>query len=190
MEKQRLFVDMDGTLAVFNPVDTLETLYEKGYFLYLMPQHNVVNAVRSIIMHNPEIEVFILSAYLSDSAYALQEKNAWLDHFLPEVDRKHRIFTPCGSDKKLAIQGGIRSNDYLLDDYTKNLDAWEPPAKGIKLLNGINHTKGTWLKNRIRLNRKPQELANIIVSVMKGKTQIYDDKQELIKRKPERGRSR
>ena len=73
MEKQRLFVDMDGTLAVFTPVDTLETLYEKGYFLYLMPQHNVVNAVRSIIMHNPEIEVFILSAYLSDSAYALQE---------------------------------------------------------------------------------------------------------------------
>ena len=82
--------------------------------------------------------------------------------------------------------GGIRSND----DYTKNLDAWEPPAKGIKLLNGINHTKGTWLKNRIRMNRKPQELATLIISVMKGKTQIYDDKQELIKRKPERGRLR
>lgn len=27
-EKQRLFVDMDGTLAVFTPVDELETLYE------------------------------------------------------------------------------------------------------------------------------------------------------------------
>ncbi len=189
-EKQRLFVDMDGTLAVFTPVDTLETLYEKGYFLYLMPQHNVVNAVRSIIMHNPEIEVFILSAYLSDSAYALQEKNAWLDHFLPEVDRKHRIFTPCGSDKKLAIQGGIRSNDYLLDDYTKNLDAWEPPAKGIKLLNGINHTKGTWLKNRIRLNRKPQELANIIVSVMKGKSKIYDDSRDLTMKRSTIGKTR
>lgn len=31
MPKKRLFVDMDGTLAVFRNVDTLETLYEKGY---------------------------------------------------------------------------------------------------------------------------------------------------------------
>ena len=30
--KNRLFVDMDGTLAVFKTVDTMETLYEKGYF--------------------------------------------------------------------------------------------------------------------------------------------------------------
>lgn len=48
MEKQRLFVDMDGTLAVFTPVDTLETLYEKGYFLYFNAAHNVVNAVRQL----------------------------------------------------------------------------------------------------------------------------------------------
>lgn len=31
-KKQRLFVDIDGTLAVFKPVDTLETLYEKRVF--------------------------------------------------------------------------------------------------------------------------------------------------------------
>ena len=41
-EKQRLFVDMDGTLAVFRQVDELETLYEKGYFLNLAPQRNVL----------------------------------------------------------------------------------------------------------------------------------------------------
>lgn len=189
-ERQRLFVDMDGTLAVFTPVDTLETLYEEGYFLHLKPQQNVVDAVKQIITNNPEIEVFILSAYLSDSAYALKEKNAWLDHFLPELDQKHRIFMPCGCDKKQAIQGGIRSNDYLLDDYTANLNAWEPPAKGIKLLNGINHTKGTWLKNRIRMNRKPQELANIIVSVMKGKSKIYDDSRDLTMKRSTTGKTR
>lgn len=174
-ERQRLFVDMDGTLAVFTPVATLETLYEKGYFLNLEPQKNVVQAVRTIISEKPEIEVFILSAYLSDSTYALQEKNAWLDYHLPEIDKEHRVFTPCGSDKKLAIKGGIRSDDYLLDDYTLNLNDWEPPAKGIKLLNGINHTKGTWSKNRIRWDRQPQELADMIVSVMQGKIQIYDN---------------
>ena len=38
----RLFVDMDGTLAEFRSVDTLETLYEKGYFAELRPQETVV----------------------------------------------------------------------------------------------------------------------------------------------------
>lgn len=73
-EKQRLFVDIDGTLAVFKPVDTLETLYEKGYFLNLAPHENVVAAVKEIVTNHPEIEVNILSAYLTDSQYALQEK--------------------------------------------------------------------------------------------------------------------
>lgn len=104
-KKQRLFVDIDGTLAVFKPVDTLETLYEKGYFLNLAPHENVVAAVKEIVTNHPEIEVNILSAYLTDSQYALQEKNEWLDRYLPEIDQTHRIFVPCGSDKKEGIGG-------------------------------------------------------------------------------------
>ena len=144
-KKQRLFVDIDGTLAVFKPVDTLETLYEKGYFLNLAPHENVVAAVKEIVTNHPEIEVNILSAYLTDSQYALQEKNEWLDRYLPEIDQTHRIFVPCGSDKKEGI-GGIRSDDFLLDDYTHNLNEWQPPARGIKLLNAINHTRGSWAR--------------------------------------------
>ena len=66
----RLFVDMDGTLAVFQSVDTLEKLYEKDYFLNLRPQINVIDGIRFIIKNHPEVEVFILSAVLSDSPYA------------------------------------------------------------------------------------------------------------------------
>lgn len=126
--KQRLFVDMDGTLAVFKPVDELETLYEEGYFKRLAPQRNVVEAVRKIIMEHPEIEVNILSAYLTDSEYALKEKNEWLDRYLPEINQDHRIFVACGADKKEGIRDGIRKTDFLLDDYTKNLNEWQPPA--------------------------------------------------------------
>ena len=61
---------------------------------------NVVAAVKEIVTNHPEIEVNILSAYLTDSQYALQEKNEWLDRYLPEIDQTHRIFVPCGSDKK------------------------------------------------------------------------------------------
>lgn len=128
-DNQRLFVDMDGTLAVFNPVVELETLYEQGYFLTLKPLDNVVQAVKSIIHNHPDVEVNILSAYMTDSKYALSEKNTWLDNNLPEIDKQHRVFVPCGSDKKEYIKDGIRSNDYLLDDYTQNLTFWQPPAR-------------------------------------------------------------
>lgn len=165
--KKRLFVDMDGTLAEFKQIDTLEQLYEKGYFENLQPQMEVVNAVKTIIRECPDVEVNILSAVLSDSPYALQEKNSWLDRYLPELDAAHRLFPPCGSDKKEVIKGGITPNDFLLDDYTLNLNAWEPPARGIKLLNGINHTRGTWQNAMVEGKKGADSLAEDIVNIIR-----------------------
>lgn len=142
-KKQRLFVDMDGTLAIFKHLDTMEPLYEKGYFLNLEPMKNVVDGIHNIIRDYPKIDVYVLSAVLSDSKYALQEKNEWLDKHLPQLPVEKRIFSRCGNDKKNYVKGGVHSNDILLDDYTKNLLEWKP-GKGIKLLNGINHTNKTW----------------------------------------------
>lgn len=172
--KKRVFVDMDGTLAVFKPVDTLETLYEKNYFLDLEPQVNLVEAVKEIIKKD-EVEVFILSAVLTDSDYALDEKNKWLDKYLPEVDEKHRIFPPCWKDKKLFIPEGIRNNDFLIDDYTHNLTLWSPPAKGIKLLNGINDTKGTWQDSKLSFNKSSSELTEDILSIVLNDKLIKHD---------------
>lgn len=155
----RLFVDMDGTLAEFHPVDTLEALYEKGYFENLPPNQNVVHAISSLIASQLELDVHILSAYLSDSPYALEEKKAWLDKYLPELPEDRRIFVPCGQDKKAYVPGGIRPTDCLLDDYSLNLHNWEPPAMGIKLLNGINGSHGTWTKESIRYDAQPEVMA-------------------------------
>ena len=174
--KKRLFVDMDGTLAEFKNIDTLETLYEKDYFLDLKPQTNVVEAVKDIIKKNKnDIEVFILSAVLSDSKYALQEKNEWLDRYLPEIDKNHRIFSPCGENKRKYIPEGIRNDDFLLDDYTHNLILWSPPAKGIKLLNGINHTKGTWQDSRLSFNKSCSELSKNITDIVLNDLKIKDE---------------
>lgn len=112
---------------------------------------------------------------MTDSQYALQEKNEWLDRYLPEIDQTHRIFVPCGSDKKEGI-GGIRSDDFLLDDYTHNLNEWQPPARGIKLLNAINHTRGSWEHDRIRYDRTPTDLADGIISIMRDERRIFDEK--------------
>ncbi len=143
MYQKRLFVDMDGVLAKFNQVDTMETLYEKGYFKNLEPMKNVLHAICDVI-ENKQAEVFILSAVLEDSPYAKSEKNEWLDKYLPEIDDEHRIFPACGEDKRTYVPSGVKDTDYLLDDYTKNLKSWQKDGQGIKLINGINHTKGTW----------------------------------------------
>lgn len=174
MEKKRIFVDMDGTLAVFKTVEQLEVLYEEGYFRNLVPQENVLQATRNLIQNYPDVEVYVLSAYLSDSAYALHEKNEWLDQFLPEVDSAHRVFVPCGEDKSVYVPGELRPDDYLLDDYTVNLNAWEPPARGIKLMNGINGTHGTWQGSKISFARKPEEMAELIYSAVINNERIDD----------------
>lgn len=174
-DRQRLFVDMDGTLAEFKTVDTLETLYEKDYFINLKPNENVLGAIKQLIADN-DFDVYILSAYLTDSRYALEEKNAWLDKYLPELPQEKRLFVPCGTDKSVAVPGHIRPDDYLLDDYTKNLSEWEPPAKGIKLINGINHTNGTWQGDKIQFTHAPEELSSMISDVMKGWTHFYEDR--------------
>ena len=166
-QKHRLYVDMDGTLAEFKVVTYEEQLFEERYFADLKPQENVVKAIKDIIENNPEIEVFVLSAYLTDSNYALKEKNEWHDRYIPEIQRAHRVFVPCGTDKK-AVIADLSKSDYLLDDYTKNLNDWEPPARGVKLLNNINNTHGTWQGDRLDFNRDPKSLAESIVSIMNG----------------------
>ncbi len=164
MISPRLFVDMDGTLAVFQQIDRLEQLYEKGYFAALPPIRNAVDAVRKIC-HRHDCEVYILSAAV-DSPYAVSEKNQWLNHFLPEIPEEHRIFIPCGENKAEYVPYGIRKTDVLLDDYTKNLLEW--PEKGIKLLNGINHTKGVWQGKCLDAALPPDQMAEQLLNCFQG----------------------
>lgn len=173
-EKIRLFVDMDGTLAEFKPVETLETLYEKGYFENLEAIPNIVAAIKEIANNRPDIDLHIMSSYLSDSPYALNEKNAWLNKHLPEIPAEKRIFPPCGKDKKDYVPGGIKETDVLLDDYSHNLKNWEPPAMGIKVLNGINGNNGTWKKAAVNHDVNPQELAAQIITAAENATIVKE----------------
>ena len=177
-DKLRLYVDMDGTLAEFKTVDTLEVLYEEGYFRNLKPNEKVVDAVKDIIKNNKDIEVYILSAYLTDSKYALKEKEEWIEQYLPEIPKENQIYLPCGVSKSDFIQekmGRLNEKDFLLDDYTINLNEWEPPAKGIKLLNGINHTRGTWKNNRVSYDRSPEDMSNVITDMMRYGKVVMDE---------------
>lgn len=171
----RLFVDMDGTLAEFRKVTALEELYERGYFSGLRPQENVVTAIRRLA-RDPSVQVYVLSAVLFDSHYALDEKNSWLDRYLPELGREQRIFAPCGESKALYISSYLCPEDILLDDYTVNLEDWRMHGgTGVKLLNGINHTRRSWDGARLSKARLPGQLADALLTVARG-GMIRDDR--------------
>lgn len=142
---------MDGTLAKWHNA-TPEELLEEGYFRNLEPNEDLLNDVNELISQGEN--VYILSCYLTDSKYALEEKKEWCREHLPELSEDKYVFVPYGESKaKVFNERGlspITNTDYLIDDYSKNLFEWkEFGGIGVKYHNGINHTKGTWVGLRI-----------------------------------------
>jgi len=141
MENKRLFIDMDGTLARFHDeINYLERMFEKDFFRNLLPFENMVAGIRKFMDNHPEVEVYILSAKVEgEPPYCEEEKHTWLNQFLPEIPKDHRIFTKMGRPKAEYIPGGLRANDYLLDDYNKGLNQFLfDGGKAIKCHNNIN----------------------------------------------------
>ena len=100
----------------------------------------------------------------ADFPFAKDEKNYWLDKYLPEIDQAHRIFTVVGRKKTDYIPGGVQPTDILLDDYNKNLEAWEAAGGiGIKLLNGLN-TRKTWKGTCVRSNVTIKEIFETLLN--------------------------
>lgn len=162
----KLFVDLDGTAAEWHSASRYEDLFNEGYFLKLNPYKEVVEAVGQI--YNSGVEVFTLSAYLTESKYALEEKSRWISKHLPFVDTLHRLFVPqdiIKSDYVSAVLGtSIGSDFYLLDDYSKNLHEWKHAGgTGIKLLNGVNGTNGSWKGHSVSRFQDGDELCREIL---------------------------
>ena len=142
MSKTRLFLDMDGTLARFHDIDKMymEAMWTQGFYTNLRPFENLVEGMKLFIGAHPEVEVYVLSAYLdTDPPFIVGEKDGWIEKYLPEIPSERRIFTRAGDNKADYIDG-IGTNDYLMDDYNKNLFEFEAAgAHGIKFRNDVNH---------------------------------------------------
>lgn len=165
----RCFLDMDGTLAEWKTTTAFEDLFEEGYFKNLKSHDNLILAIKAALVKTG-VEGYINSHYLRESKYALREKNEWVDEKFPEIPRHNRIFSACGTNKTLFVPGGIKANDILIDDYTPNLLAWEAAGgTGIKFMNGINGTKGTWDGIRIDKKDTPEEIARTIIRTFREK---------------------
>lgn len=156
---------MDGVLAEFKKVNSIDKLYEKGYFANLKPMQNVIAAI-DYIHDETDIEVNILTSFLSDSNYAKKEKMEWLDKYLPDLLPSNYIFVPYGIPKRFYISDRLSRSDFLLDDYTPNLLDWNKKGTGIKLLNGINNTNGTWVnRNGLCVKHDDKELEFALIEL-------------------------
>lgn len=130
-----LFVDMDGTLVTWKQAACFEELLQENYFRDLPPYKEVVDAINWLNSTYPEIDVHILSAYMPENPYSVNEKNEWLDTYLPAIPKANRIFVPCGISKAEAAakaigESTINSSCILLDDYSVNLHDWKENGGG------------------------------------------------------------
>lgn len=204
MNKPRLFVDMDGVLAEWKTIDipsqiptikmqqiVNDTLHTPNYFYDLKPHDNTVQAIRQIIEEGTA-DVYIVSCFLPDTpcypaSHPLVDKNRWLDKYFGEIliPQNKRLFVPDGEPKASTIELfydiKLGAEDILLDDYTKNLMDWEKHGSlGLKYMNGINGTKGTW--NGPVLNGKDinaQQIKENLISYLQNIKEFADIEPEL-----------
>lgn len=170
--KSRLFIDLDGTVARFYDASPnyLEQMYEKGYFRNLQPYEEMTEGIKLFMEQHKDVEVFTLSAKVNgEPPYCEAEKQEWLDEYLPEIDREHRLFTEIGHNKAEYIPNGISKGDVLYDDYNKNLIDWENSGGvALKCHNNINMKglgayggdKVMWEGQVLKNDIEPQDIAN------------------------------
>lgn len=163
-----ILFDMDGTTFRFHNVE-FRQLFEKGYFRNLEPMENVINAVndlqRMYMNGESDLEVYICSAYLADSPYALEEKNQCIDEYMPFIDKNHRLFVECGVDKT-TVYPKLGSDVFVVEDYNANLNAAkEKGCTGIKLLNGINDRQRSW--DGMRMGAWDKDMAKHILDFVR-----------------------
>lgn len=171
MKKANIFIDMDGVIAEYDK-NVVEHMYKKGFFENRPVVETMVELSKKLVK---DYEVYILTSCI-DSEYCQQEKASWLDKHLPEVKRENRVYVNYGEVKARVAEMTVDCEgrvNLLIDDYTENLDKWDLfGALPVKVMNGLNGTKGTWLNSygsRINFDSSPEVNLRIIKSLIKMK---------------------
>ncbi len=106
---KHIFVDMDGVVAAYEHKSSvlLPNWFERGIFDEKLPVRPVVDKLRH---YNEELhQIYILS--VAPCSYAIEEKNRWLNAYVPFVDEWNKYFV---GDPKRKIQ--------MLQELTKDID--------------------------------------------------------------------
>ena len=141
-----------------------DVLIEMGYrdrFVIENGPTEFVKPIREFVAKHRG-RAFILSSYM-DGCQALAEKQEWVDEYIPEIDRAHRLFVPCGESKAEYVKEyfgipALTEAMVLFDDFSKNLHLWKAAGgRGIKCFNGINGNHGTWTGDGVMWSKEIRE---------------------------------
>ena len=173
---KNLYVDMDGTLCRFyERAMCVEKCREKGFFRALSPYDNLVRAIQ-ILQNSPmnlkdNFRICILSAVYDGNAG--EDKEYWIRKYVSEdiplyfteVEVSKAVFAG-----NLFGAGGLTRDDYLLDDYSKNLIDWsEAGGTAVKFgneLNGRGWNGYNFNGHTVYFDQSPEDLAHDLLSIM------------------------
>ena len=158
-----ILFDMDGVVAKWGTENT----HEPGFFR----NRPVVDKARRLIMElKKDNYVMMMSSVYTDGT-SVEDKIGWLNEFLPGVPF---IFVPYGENKSDYIQGpGMK---VLVDDYSTNLHDWkEKGGVGIKYMNGLNGTNGTWKHDRLEEDMTVDEMVKKIKETIRREKKRHEN---------------
>lgn len=166
---KRILFDMDGVLCIFDDTKSIEEIATPGFFRTRKPDPAAV-ATLNMLYHmanfSEDMDLYIMSSVFNDD-HSANDKLMWITDKFAWMSDAHVIFSEYGKPKASAVPDGWNmSETVLVDDFTRNLREWRSEGGvGIKYLNGINGTKGTWDGFIVSNRMKPELMARTIKAI-------------------------
>ena len=120
-----------------------------------------------LLRHDNRYEFKFCTAYISERSK--KEKFTCLKKYFADLTKDEVIFVPYGESKFDYVKevGEPGNVICIIDDYSDNLhDAEAHGVTGIKAMNGLNGTKGTWAGERISVYDHPVKNMMAIQRIM------------------------
>ena len=165
----KIYLDMDGVLAKYRTLEeigSISRIYQKGYFAELPPMSGLTLALRDMA---DQYDFHVLSSVIpaEENPYALPEKMAWLQKYLP-LSLSKVYFVPYQNG--VSFKGAFaKAGDVLIDDEIVNLTAWENAGgNAIRFVNQIN-TKEYWSGTNLYYSPDPRIMSERLCETLERK---------------------
>lgn len=160
--------DQDGTLNKWRWLP-LEEVRKEGYFRTTEAYETTIDASR--ILKSLDFTVKTYGAVWMDDGHSLSDKDWWMDRHCSHIEKKDRIYVPCGSVKADYFESfygrPICSQDILIDDLSDNLREWEAAGgTGVKIRTPENGSHGTWKGYSFNCTDDAESIALYLISVV------------------------
>jgi len=172
---KKVFIDMDGVLTEYRKDCETRDLMQKGYFLSLKPEWNMLGALQLLIENGEAlgISVCVLTkVYPSLFRYSVSEKLQWRDKYMPDLfDSEFVMVNGEVQEKSDAVRellgGEIGTDCILIDDYNANLREWHSNGgTAVKYVNGINDKNRSFIGNRLSFDMSAKEIYSAILALV------------------------